>query len=189
MTFPKYLSILTLLVLTFASTALCQANQRSRTQEDTTRNLHSFLQIFWDSLPQPVGYVNDYESLFSDTEEQSLDSLIRDFEKRTTIQIAVLTIDTSMTSSDNFDEFTLRIANAWGVGQKDKNNGALIGISRGYRRMRIQNGIGIERVLTDAETKKIIDTEFIPWYREAKYFEGTYQGLKALMSILEKRYE
>ena len=189
MTFPKYLSILTLFILTITSTASCQVNQNNKTQEDTAQALGSFRQIFWDSLPQPVGYVNDYENLFSDTEEQSLDSLIRDFENRTTIQMAVVTFDTTMTTPDSLDALTLRIAKVWGVGQKDKNNGVVIGISKGYRQMRIQNGYGIEKVLTDAETKQIIDTAFIPNYREAKYYEGTYQGLKALMTTLEKRYK
>ncbi|MGZ8549436.1 MAG: TPM domain-containing protein, partial [Chitinophagaceae bacterium] len=84
---------------------------------------------------------------------------------------------------------TLRIANTWGVGLKNKNNGIVIGISKGYRRMRIQNGYGIENVLTDEETKQIIETSFFPSYREAEYFDGTFQGLRSLMTILEKRYK
>jgi uncharacterized protein len=84
---------------------------------------------------------------------------------------------------------TLRIANAWGIGQKGKNNGVMVGISRGYRQVRIQNGYEIEKVLTDVETKQIIDTAFIPRYREGDYFEGTFQGLKTLMMTLEKRYK
>jgi uncharacterized protein len=69
---------------------------------------------------------------------------------------------------------------------KRKNNGIVIGISRGYRKMRIQNGKGIESVLTDEETKKIIDTSFIPHFREGKYYEGTINGLKNLMETLIK---
>lgn len=189
MTLPKYLSILTLLILTVTMTASCQINRNGKTEDSTEKKLHSFRQIFWDSLPQPVGYVNDYENLYTDKQEKTLDSLIRDFEKRTTIQIAVVTFDTTMTTPDSLDALTLRIAKAWGVGQKDKNNGVVIGISEGYRQMRIQNGYGIEKVLTDAETKQIIDTAFIPSYREAKYFEGTFQGLQTLMAILERRYK
>lgn len=177
------------MVLTVTSTASCQINRNNKTEESTAQKLRSFRQIFWDSLPQPVGYVNDYENLYTDKEEKSLDSLIGDFEKRTTIQIAVVTFDTTMTTPDSLDALTLRIGKIWGVGQKDKNNGVVIGISKGYRQMRIQNGFGIEKVLTDAETKQIIDAAFIPSYREAKYFEGTLQGLQALMATLERRYK
>ena len=187
MTLPKYLSILTLLILTVTSTASCQTNRSSKTEDSTAQKLQLFRRIFWDNLPQPVGYVNDYENLYNDKEEKTLDSLIGDFEKRTTIQIAVVTFDTTMTTPDSLDALALRIARVWGVGQKDKNNGVVVGISKGYRQMRIQNGYGIEKVLTDAETKQIIDTAFIPSYREAKYFEGTLQGLQALMATLERR--
>lgn len=53
--------------------------------------------------------------------------------------------------------------------------------------MRIQNGYGIEKILNDGETKQIIDTAFIPSFQDAKYFDGTYNGLVALMNILEQR--
>jgi len=94
-----------------------------------------------------------------------------------------------MTTADSLDIMTLRIANAWAVGQKEKNNGVVIGISRAYRKMRIQNGYGIEKILTDTETKDIIETAFIPGFSNANYFDGTLNGLKGLMAILEKRYK
>lgn len=184
----KYLVALAFSLLTIVSSALCQINRNNNEIDTSTKVSRSSRQVFWDSLPRPVGYVNDFENLFSPEEEQSLDSLILAFENKTTIQIAVITFDTSMTTADSLEPLTRRMANIWGVGQKDKNNGVTIGISREYRRMRIENGYGIEKVLTDAETKQIIDTAFIPGYREGKYFEGTLNGLKALMTILEGRY-
>ena len=187
MTVSRYLIIFTLSIFTFASTASCQANRNKNA--DSTQILRSSRQIFRDSIPAPTGYVNDYENIFTGTEEERLDSLINDFQKRTTIQIAVVTIDTTMTTPDSLDALTLRIANTWGLGQKDKNNGVLIGISKGHRKMSIQNGYGIEAILSDQETKQIIDTAFIPGYREGKYFSGTFEGLKTLMAILENRYQ
>ena len=138
-----------------------------------------------NNIPKPVGRVNDFEKIYTRKEIKILDSLISGFEKKTTIQIAVITIDTSMIDEKNMDDWTLEVMNTWGVGQKDKNNGILIGISKGYRHMRIQNGYGIEKILTDNETKKIIDKEFIPFFKKAKYFEGTLTGLKALMKKFE----
>jgi uncharacterized protein len=188
MTLLKYLNILTFFILTVTTTASCQG-QKQENKNSTTDKAQTFRQIFWDSLPKPVGYINDYENIYSDGEEKILDSLIKDFESRTTIQIAVITIDTTMTTTDSLDALTLRFGKVWGVGQKDKNNGVTIGISQGYRRMRIQNGYGIEKVLTDDETKQIIDTAFIPSFRNAEYFKGTYNGLIALMNILKQRYK
>jgi uncharacterized protein len=205
MTLRRYLCTLFLLAITVSLATGCGASPGSsknnpdsnkndttpntRTDSSTKQPSRSHHQSFWDSLPKPTGYVNDYENIFTDAEEQSLDSLIRDFEKRTTIQITVVTFDTAMTTRDSLDALTLRIAIAWGVGQKGKDNGMVIGISRGYRQMRIQNGYGIEHILSDEETKLVIANEFIPLYRESKYFEGTLAGLKALMTILGDRYK
>ena len=158
-------------------------------REGGTDKAQSFRQQLWDSLPKPYGYVNDYENIYSEKEEAILDSLIRAFENKTTIQIAVITFDTTMTTRDSLEALTIHIGNVWGVGQKDKNNGVAIGISRGYRRITIRNGYGIEKLLTNEETKQIIDTAFIPEFRESRYFEGTYNGLLELMSILEQRYK
>jgi uncharacterized protein len=73
-----------------------------------------------DTIPAPVGYVNDFEYLFTGEQEILLDSLIRDFEKKTTIQIAILTLDTSFTADSSFDDFIVRVASKWGVGQQGK---------------------------------------------------------------------
>lgn len=189
MTHPKFLSILILLVLTSSVSASCQITKTITKPDTKSEDLAKYRKVFWDNLPEADGFVNDYENLFTDREEIILDSLIKIFEKRSTIQIAVVTIDTILTSSDRIDALTLRLARHWGVGQKYKNNGVLIAISRGYRKMRIQNGYGIEKVLTDKETKQIIDKVFIPKFRDANYFEGTFNGLLELMNILEQRYK
>jgi uncharacterized membrane protein YgcG len=70
------------------------------------------------------------------------------------------------------------------VGQKQKNNGVTIGLSKGYRFMRIENGYGIQNILTDNETKKIIDSAFIPYFKKGEYFEGIVNGLEAIMKKL-----
>lgn len=192
MTFLKHLIASIFLILTVALPASCQINtptSPNHSIDSTGRKLYLSPQDFWDSLPEPVGYVNDYENLYTDSEEKTLDSLIAGFERKTTIQIALITFDTTMTTKDSLEALTLRIANVWGVGQKDKNNGVTIGICRGYRKMRIQNGDGIEKILTDRETKEIIDTAFIPSFKDGKYFEGTLIGVKTLIATLGKNAE
>lgn len=151
---------------------------------DTTK--HSRLQKYYaGKIPEPLGYVSDYEKIYTSEEKQSLDSLIGSFEQTTTIQIAIITIDTLMIVKEDLESWTLNVMNTWGVGQKEKGNGVLIGISKGYRVMRIQNGYGITKVLSNQQTKEIIDKDFIPSFKKGKYFEGTMIGLKALMKKLE----
>jgi uncharacterized protein len=137
-----------------------------------------------DSIPKPISYVSDFENILSKKQERYLDSMIKSFEKKTTVQIALLTIDTSMVSRADFQNYIFQISKTWGVGQKEKNNGVTIGISKGYRIIRIDIGYGIENILTDAETKKIIDSYFIPSLKKGLYFEGVIKGLKAIMKKL-----
>ena len=141
---------------------------------------------YWANLPKPTGWVNDFENIFTIEEEKTLDSLIADYEKRTTIEITIITIPTSATDKDRFDELTLLIANKWGVGKKEKNNGVLIGISKGYRKMRIQNGYGIEKLITDNQTKQIIDQTFIPSFKADAYFKGVFDGIQEIKKVLDK---
>lgn len=153
----------------------------AKTDIDTYRK--GFLKI----LPSPSGYVNDFENIFSENEESILDSLIAAFEATTTIEIALVTLDSSATARDNFDDLTLQIANQWGVGKKAENNGILIGISKGHRRIRIQNGYGIEKILSDEETKKIIEEYFIPEFKATNFYQGTLKGLNEMMRVLKDK--
>jgi len=58
----------------------------------------------------------------------------------------------------------------------------------GYHKMTIRNGYGIEKILSDSETKEIIDNAFIPSFRKDEYYQGTLNGLNKLMDILRKRW-
>jgi hypothetical protein len=129
----------------------------------------------------PKDYVNDYINLFTPAQIATLDSLIRNYEKKTTNQVAIITIDNRWIKVDSFELFITKVHNVWGIGQKDKNNGILIGICPGHRKMRISNGYGIEKVFTDADTKKVIDSFILPEYKKGNYFEGTRDGLRAIM--------
>lgn len=139
-----------------------------------------------NTFPKPVGHVSDFEKRFTRQQINYLDSLLEDFENNTAIQIAIVTIDTSMTKKAEFANYTLKLANEWGVGQKEKNEGILIGISNSYRTIRIQNSYGIEKILSDSETKVIIDSSFIPEFKKGNIYDGTLSGLKKIIEKLKK---
>jgi uncharacterized protein len=160
--------------------ATCQPNS-------TPAKLLFFNRVLKDSIPKPHGFTNDFEDIYSNKEEKILDSLIAGFEKETSIQIAIVSIDTTMTTREGFDNFTLELAKKWGAGLAVKNNGVLIGVSKGFRIMRIQNGYGIEEILSDKETKEIVDNSFISHFKKGEYFIGTYEGTKALIAKLRTK--
>lgn len=141
-------------------------------------------QDYWTKMPEPEGWVNDFENIFTIDQKQRLDSLITDIELRTSIELAVVTIPVYATEEGRFDDLTLHIAKTWGVGKKYKNNGVLIGISAGYRRLRIQTGLGIETVLTNEITQNIIDQVFVPAFKGGDYFNGTFEGIKEIIHVL-----
>jgi uncharacterized protein len=116
-----------------------------------------------------------------------LNQIITDFEKETTVEIAIVTIDTFKVSKDKFEDLSLHIARTWGVGKKEKSNGILIAISKGYRQIRIQNGDGIALILSDEETAEIIQNQFFPYFKKEDYFEGTQAGILKLIGLLRKR--
>lgn len=193
MNISRQFSIAALLVFTVFLAASCQTpatGNANKNKADSTATKHgSNRQLFRDSIPPATGYVNDYDSIYTPVQKLTIDSLLADFEKKTTMQIAIITFDTGMLEKDSLEAVTTRIGNYWGVGQKDKNNGITIGICSGYGRMTIRNGAGIEKILTDAATKEIIDNAFIPGFKKADYYEGTVNGLKDLMEILIKKTE
>jgi uncharacterized protein len=130
-------------------------------------------------------WINDFEDILSDSQERTLDSLVRSFERSTSIEIMVVTLDSTYTTGDNFDRYILDIHNRWGVGKKESNNGIVIGVSSRLRKIRINNGYGIEKRMTDKETKTIIDEFIIPEFRKSYYFEGIKKGIHALIARLQ----
>jgi len=171
------------------ATLLLFANLYAQEPQDTLagKSLIAVRQQFWDSLPQPKGLINDYEDVYTAEQAIALDKFLLTFQNQTGIQLAIFTLDSTFVEKEKFDELTTRLANKWGVGEKDKNNGILIGISRSHRIIRISNGTGIEKLITNAETKEIIDNYFIPSFKKGDYFEGTVSGLAVLVDLLMTR--
>jgi uncharacterized protein len=99
--------------------------------------------------------------------------------------VAVATIDSSMMGYLNLEVYALRMLRAWGVGDRKKNNGILIVIAPDIHRMRVENGYGIEKYLSNEETKEIIDAAFTPRFKENQFFIGTKNGIIALIRKLQ----
>ena len=137
-------------------------------------------------IPKPIGWTNDFVQLFSVSETQSLDSLIDKFEKETSVEISVATVDSSTRGPIELEPYTLLMARTWELGKKEKDNGILIVIAKDLRRIKIQNGYGIEKILTNEETKIIIDSTIVPLFKQGRIYEGTREGILAIMSKLKK---
>ena len=137
---------------------------------------------------RPIGWVSDFEKIFTDQQVQFLDSMISKHESETANEIAIVTLalDTvSIRSEKEFDQFSLALFSQWGVGKKEKNNGIGIIISNKLRKLRIEVGKGMESKLTNAEAKFIIDSLMIPEFKRSNYFKGTMRGLQEVIKEIQ----
>ncbi|SFQ00096.1 TPM domain-containing protein [Parafilimonas terrae] len=131
---------------------------------------------------KPLGWTSDYGHIFTNNQIAGLDSMLSDYERKTKNEIAVVTFDSSFIHDEDFDSLVLAIHNFWRVGKIDANNGILIGISTAKRKIRINNGYGIEDKLSNEETKTIIDNIIVPAFKKADYFDGVKNAIKEIMN-------
>lgn len=136
-------------------------------------------------VPEPTGFVNDFENLFTQAEIKTLDSMIIAIHNKTSVQIAIISIDTMMINKDQLDDFTKQTFTSWGLQVNGQFNGILIGLSNAYKKLRIENGTGVEQALTNYEIQEIVESAFIPYFKDDKYYPGTINGLIAIMNKLK----
>ncbi|MDT8401080.1 MAG: TPM domain-containing protein [Bacteroidales bacterium] len=134
-------------------------------------------------VPYLTGRVNDNARILSDNTRESLSETLKENEIRTTNQIVILTL--ASLEGENIEDFANRVFNEWKLGQEDKDNGILIIVVPGERRMRIEVGYGLEGILTDLEAAAIIDKIMAPAFRGGDYDSGISGGVSAVITILE----
>lgn len=174
-----------LIAISLAFNCVGQNKNIDSSHNQATLSLLQF--VLRDSVPHITNWTIDYGELFTIVQRKILDSIVSKFERASTIEICIFTLDSTMATKEGFDDFVLHIHNTLGVGKKMKNNGIVIGISQSLKKIRISNGYGIEKMLGDSETKHIIDTEFIPFFKQSDYYGGTLNGLKYLITKLEEK--
>ena len=136
-------------------------------------------------FPERTGRVVDSAALLSSAQEAKLSQQIERLEARTSDQLVIVTVPSLENRS--IEDYSLALANDWGVGQAGKDNGVLILVAPNDRRIRIEVGSGLESVLSNARAKQIIDSDLMPFFREARWFEGLEAGTGAIATTLADR--
>jgi uncharacterized protein len=111
-------------------------------------------------VPYLQGRVTDNAEMISASAVGRIRALLQDHETRTANQVAVLTVPTL--AGESVEEFALEVFNTWKLGQKGRDNGVLVLIAPGERRLRIEVGYGLEGDLTDLEAGRIIRNIITP---------------------------
>ena len=133
------------------------------------------------SYPAPRGHVNDFANVIPDDIEQRMELRLRDYEQKTTNEIAVVTV-TSLEGL-SIEDYTVGLAQKWGVGKKGKDNGVVLLVAPKEREVRIEVGYGLESVLTDAQSVQII-AAMTPYLKENKYGPGIDFGVQKITDVI-----
>lgn len=126
----------------------------------------------------------DLAGIISTEQRQSLADKIAAERKRSTNQIGILTIKSL--EGESLEEYSIEVAREWGIGEKDKDNGVLLLVSLEDRMVRIEVGHGLEGVLTDARSSRIIRNEITPQFKDGRYDEGISRGLDGIIAVLSE---
>jgi uncharacterized protein len=122
--------------------------------------------------------VTDQTGLLSNSAVRAIESLSESLERDTKVQLAVFVV--SDLGGRSIEEFSLKTAELSGLGQKKKDNGVLLVVARGSRAMRIEVGYGLEGILTDVVSSRIIRNVMVPEFRAGRFDSGVIHGTQAI---------
>jgi len=136
------------------------------------------------NFPPLSGRVVDQANILSINTENELESLLSKHEDETSNQVVVVTVQ----SLEGYDiaDYGYQLGRHWGIGQKDKNNGALLIVAPKERKMRIEVGYGLEGTLTDALSSYIINQDIVPHFKQQDFDAGVLTGTKSIINTLNQ---
>jgi len=167
-----------ILFLTLNFLSCKEIAQETETEKLTTEI--DFSDTEKNSIPKPIGIINDYGEVFTEPQRAELSKVLYDYDIETTRQIVVVTVD-SIRPYKNIQRYATDIGQTWGVGTAEKNNGLTIVLCKPCRQIGISTGYGTEVVLTDEICKNVIDSIIIPEFKNEKFYLGIKKGVLALI--------
>lgn len=142
---------------------------------------------FGQNLPsQPTGHVNDFANMLNSSEQQQLETKLRNYRDTTTTVIAIATLKTL--NGISIEETATTLFNEWDMWQGDKDNGVLILIAQQERKMRIEVGYGLEGAIPDVMAGRIIREILSPSFKKNAYYTGLDRASSALIQLASGEY-
>ncbi len=145
------------------------------------------IQLFALDVPKLRKRVNDNANILTPYQEMELEQKLQSVETQTSSQIAVLTI--SSLQGENLEDYSMRVAEQWKLGQQEFDNGALLLIALKEKKIRIEVGYGLESIITDLKSGYIIRNLIVPSFKEGNYFQGVSAGLTAVSGLITEEFE
>src|SRR5947209_15615366 len=135
------------------------------------------------AVPPLSGRVVDQTGTLSSGDIASLTQTLKNLEARKGSQIAVLIVPT--TAPETIEQYSIRVAEAWKIGRKRIDDGALLVIAKNDRHLRIEVGYGVEGSLTDLTTKRIIDEDITPKFKAGDFAGGVSAGIDRMIAVID----
>ena len=136
-------------------------------------------------LPRAKGFVNDFAGIMTSQDAQAAESLAFAVKEKTGAELAIVTVE-SYAPYAVIDEFSLSLAQSWGIGERGRDTGVLIVLSMTEREVKIEVGYGLEGVIPDSAAGRILDASVIPAFRNGDFSGGLLKGLEAIAALVVK---
>jgi uncharacterized protein len=134
-------------------------------------------------IPKLEARVTDLTGTLTAGQQAELEQRLADFEARKGAQIAVLLVPT--TEPEQIEQYSIRVVEAWKLGRKKVDDGVLLIMAKNDHALRIENGYGLEGVLTDAATNRIIQDTMVPLLRQGQFFAAISAGIEQIMRLVD----
>lgn len=138
-------------------------------------------------VPKLQGYVNDYANMISPSVRNELENELKTFEATDSTQVVILTIPSL--EGEALEDFSIKVAESWKIGQKGKDNGVIFFVAKQERKMRIEVGRGLEGRLTDLMAGRIIDLVVKPRFKRSDFDGGFVAGVHALIDATRGEFK
>ncbi len=139
-------------------------------------------------VPPLTTHVTDSVGMLTPQQRQALENVLTEYEARTGSQIAIVLI--SKTEPEAIEQYGIRVADAWKLGRKGVDDGVILLVAKdnppALRRLRIEAGRGVQGVLTDAMSKRILQDVIAPHFRQNDFYGGLAAGVSAITSVLDR---
>ncbi|KQS35187.1 methanol dehydrogenase [Pedobacter sp. Leaf194] len=140
-----------------------------------------------DFPAKPTTLVNDYSNVLSASQKQALEQKLVAFDDSSSTQIAIAIVKS--VGDYDINEYAVELGRKWGVGQSGKNNGIMIVVAVGDRKISIQTGYGVEGALPDIYAKRIIDNDIKPNFKAGDYYAGLDAGTTSIIKYTKGEYK
>lgn len=139
------------------------------------------------AVPSLTTHVTDQVGMLNAGQRSALENVLSDYEKRSGSQIAVVLI--SSTAPETIEQYSIRLADAWKLGRKGVDDGVILLVAKnnttGLGRLRIETGRGVQGVLTDVQSKRILQDVIAPHFRQDDFYGGLTAGVSVITSLLD----